>query len=518
MRFLARNVRRAFSARLGWIFWITGMRFSSMKHLFSFFALALSCTLSNNSAFAAGTCPNSPNPKGFLQQVQQLVVNTSNNTAQVTLKNNGTCSVKVGLASYRKYDEILSNQTIYDWVNSTTLAPGQQIQMTISLPSCAAQVDVFWGDVISDYSTGAMYSSPVDRLIAAYHTNTSNHQLGGPVIPGSQYCTRCPHSCTAPTPTPKPTKTPTPSPTPSNPVCDAGGPYSGSSIPCSTSPQTVQLSGAGSSIPGGGTLSYAWSSNCPGATFDNVSVANPKITLVTAPSSASDPAISCNINLTVTSSKGTSASCSGNLAAQSCSRDCAGTINGGAVVDRCGVCSGNGQSCVNCNSVNIQGSQLAIDNNANAQRDLVLKINRELDIATKNAAVSKKQSNSTDNYIVSSNTQANAFYKNAWTLTYTSFPPAILTCTSTFCVNVSTASSKAAIKSNSDQLLALAKNGEARVRATLAQAKRNKAKNLKKVNSASAKAKKFLNQASVLSAANTAELGKVPGVQSSCSN
>lgn len=32
-------------------------------------------------------------------------------------------------------------------------------------------------------------------------------------------------------------------------------------------------------------------------------------------------------------------------------RDCAGTINGSAVIDRCGVCGGNGNSCVDCRGV-----------------------------------------------------------------------------------------------------------------------------------------------------------------------
>src|SRR6185295_2410760 len=57
------------------------------------------------------------------------------------------CTYDVGMASYRKFDNVIDNQKIFDW-KTTKIKPGQTITLQIKLPSCATQVDMFHGSVL----------------------------------------------------------------------------------------------------------------------------------------------------------------------------------------------------------------------------------------------------------------------------------------------------------------------------------------------------------------------------------
>ena len=286
---------------------------------------------------------------------------------------------------------------------------------------------------------------------------------------------------------------------------------------CSSTPISVQLNGMGSSDPNrNGVVSYSWSSNCQGATFNNPTLASPVISLITAPSGTNTSAISCNINLTVTNSFGISTSCSSILASQSCAKDCRGVVNGTAKVDRCGVCDGDGQSCVACQSVNIEGKQLALDINANSLRNNVIKVNRQLLIAGNNSKLSKKDLASLNNYIKNTNIQAEDLYHQVWSKTYTAFPPVVLSCTSSFCVTVSTASDKAAIQSSNDGLISLSKASEAKAKAILKIAKSNKAPKLKAVSDAVSLISKLVKEAVNTGVNSKGSLNSIPASKSSC--
>lgn len=90
----------------------------------------------------------------------------------VTNTSNRTCAYQVGLASYRKFDEVIDNQEIFAWVNPTVrLAPGESYIMTIEMPTCATQVDVFYGPVLMSLK-GVRYGS---RLLHAVHLNGTNY-------------------------------------------------------------------------------------------------------------------------------------------------------------------------------------------------------------------------------------------------------------------------------------------------------------------------------------------------------
>lgn len=459
-------------------------RFFSLKRLFCLSVLSI-CT----SAHAAVPACN-PN----VEYTQ--VSGPKANYVYVNVKNNGSSTITAQVLTYKKYSSTDLDTTANDNSGVLTLLPGESSfdPIKTSYPECAS--------------------------VVVLQINGSSCSVEIQSFSGSGYCTKC-GACSVPTPAPTctptatvtPTPTSTPTPTPQPPSCDAGGPYTGSSVACSTTPIAVQLNGSKSTGTG---LSYAWTSNCPKGTFDNASLVSPKLSLVTAPVSATDPAVSCTINLKVSSSNGTSSTCSANLAAQTCVRDCAGVINGPSVADRCGVCNGDGQSCVGCNSVNINGNQLAIDSNANSLRDNVLKVNKQLQIASKNAKLSSKELKSVNNLIASSNAKADSTYKEVWTMTYTSFPQTILTCVASFCVNVSTASNKTSIDSGNDELLALAKTSDAKLKSIEKAAKRNKVSTLSKVTSASRKSSSIVKESTNLNTSSANELAKIPANQSSC--
>lgn len=89
------------------------------------------------------------------------------------------------------------------------------------------------------------------------------------------------------------------------PVCDAGRIYS---VECQGQTTTIQLDGSGSfDADPGDSLTFAWSTDCTGAAFDDASLAMPTLTISTSGCSTE-----CGVSLTVTDSFdgcGGSASC-----------------------------------------------------------------------------------------------------------------------------------------------------------------------------------------------------------------
>ena len=80
---------------------------------------------------------------------------------------------------------------------------------------------------------------------------------------------------------------------PRPPICHNGGPYAAE---CQGGTTTVDLNGLGSFDPDGDSLSYLWTSDCPGASFDDATSATPKLTVDTS----SGTGLVCNVKLTVT--------------------------------------------------------------------------------------------------------------------------------------------------------------------------------------------------------------------------
>lgn len=86
------------------------------------------------------------------------------------------------------------------------------------------------------------------------------------------------------------------------PTAEADGPYNQE---CQGNTTAVQLDGTGSSDPDHDKLTYAWTSTCPGGSFNDAGNSQPVLTVNTA--SLSSP-LSCDANLTVTDSANNTAS------------------------------------------------------------------------------------------------------------------------------------------------------------------------------------------------------------------
>ncbi len=129
------------------------------------------------------------------------------------------------------------------------------------------------------------------------------------------------------------------------PVCSAGvGTYA---LSCQGSMTVAALDGSGSSDPEGKPLTYAWTTSCVDALIDQPSKVSPSIAI---PAASSGAARACSVNLVVNDGI-KSSSCSQSLTVTSCATDCNNTPGGAAIKDVCGVCGGNGSTCLDCAGV-----------------------------------------------------------------------------------------------------------------------------------------------------------------------
>ncbi|MBF6614041.1 MAG: hypothetical protein IVW55_13010, partial [Chloroflexi bacterium] len=68
------------------------------------------------------------------------------------------CTFHVGLASYERVDDNIDNQILFD-SSEADLAPGESIDLSVSLPNCAYQVDAFRGALITNFHGGVRYGN-----------------------------------------------------------------------------------------------------------------------------------------------------------------------------------------------------------------------------------------------------------------------------------------------------------------------------------------------------------------------
>lgn len=232
--------------------------------------------------------------------------------------------------------------------------------------------------------------------------------------------------------------TPTVTATPYFPDCQAGD-YTG--LSCDQQQVSVQLNGS-SADPG---ADYSWTSNCPNASFDDPTLPNAVLTIDSYTSS--NQPVSCVAQLTVTTESGSN-TCFANVSTTGCTFDCLGTLGGTAEIDRCGVCDGDGQSCVECQSVEIKSKLFDLDGAALRQRDLVKYGLRYL------SSVGKRNKQ-VKNFVKKTSVRAEELYVESWVLSW-QFPQEIQSCDdSPFCVKVSTLNEVSAYNANSEKLLQL---------------------------------------------------------------
>jgi hypothetical protein len=218
-----------------------------------------------------------------------------------------------------------------------------------------------------------------------------------------------------------PTPTPTPLPVIS---CDAG---SGYQVSCAGDLTSVEVSGSATEEFSQPT--YLWSTTCPNGSFSMPNSASSSL-IFTPYNSNNTPAL-CQVTLQVSSQGSIVQQCSAPVSALWCTFDCSGTLNGSSKLDRCGVCNGNGKSCLGCSSNNITTRQAKLDGAAARQRDLVFK---SATLLIKNNPSHTKIRQFAQKAIA----KANQLYLKNWVLTW-SLPSVSLSCTSTIsCTSVST--------------------------------------------------------------------------------
>ena len=151
-------------------------------------------------------------------------------TAFVSVSNdNGDCTVPVNLKSYKMFDTVLANQTLYDNAN-VTVGPNSTQTVRVNIPQCVTQIDAYLGE-------GPTIPAPGYTILS--WTFASNGVDVGHSFPSGNYCTN--------TPPPPP-----PPPPPVIPTLDGS---------CSVTPASVNVGGSinWSATATGGTGSYAYS-------------------------------------------------------------------------------------------------------------------------------------------------------------------------------------------------------------------------------------------------------------------
>jgi hypothetical protein len=90
---------------------------------------------------------------------QLAITHMSDNdvTFNYTITNSSAATFNVGAASYKVYTgestPDVDNQTLFD-SDETSIAPGQTLTVSVDVPSCAHQVDVFCGPLIVNFGNG----------------------------------------------------------------------------------------------------------------------------------------------------------------------------------------------------------------------------------------------------------------------------------------------------------------------------------------------------------------------------
>jgi hypothetical protein len=90
----------------------------------------------------------------------------------VTNHSTALCTWEIGMASYEKYDDVIDNQVLFDYIDGVPVAPGETVKVEVELPECAVQVDLFYGPYLASLN-GQRYK---ERLLDYLH------------IPGTGYC------------------------------------------------------------------------------------------------------------------------------------------------------------------------------------------------------------------------------------------------------------------------------------------------------------------------------------------
>jgi hypothetical protein len=140
------------------------------------------------------------------------------NTGEVTNSSAG-CTYAIGLASYRMFDDNLSHQQLFS-SQTALIGPGQTLTLTVELPDCAYQLDLFYGSLIEafDPQHGQIYG---DRILVTRVVRATGFCAPGTTTP-TAIATPSATPAGSPTATPSEAASPTPTET-AGPTPTEGG-------------------------------------------------------------------------------------------------------------------------------------------------------------------------------------------------------------------------------------------------------------------------------------------------------
>jgi hypothetical protein len=125
-------------------------------------------------AFTPGPgCGTTPAPG----VVTGSIIDHLNTTEAQFTNHSATCSYPIGLAIYRRFDNNINQQQLYDY-SLAVIPPNSTLVLTVNNPSCAYQADAFYGDLIASFAGGVRYN---ERRLD--DTNGVNHNRCVPVCP-----------------------------------------------------------------------------------------------------------------------------------------------------------------------------------------------------------------------------------------------------------------------------------------------------------------------------------------------
>ena len=413
------------------------------------------------------------------------------------------CSYDIGIASYRMFDltPIFTTQTLFDSF-LTVVPPGSASSICVDVPPCAYQLDVFFGQPVLDPSSGESFGTrllaagnfvspsrplcapppnctlrvigPEGGLCGAPETSFAVEALSSAGDLSYQWSTSCIEGRFS-APSAPSTTLAVPSPVGGGTVqCSVGlsvvDPATALETSCTapvscTPPEPPLLS---CTIEGGGAVQCAsseqlrelrvlvtgavgptivdWVSSCP----ERLVLPRGSGEVVTASIPAGSEGAPCSVVATIRDPlTERSVQCPAAISFGSCVRDCAGTVDGAAVVDRCNVCDGDGSSCVpSCETVDLTGRLLALDGAANGFRSVINQAGLRL--------LRQSSTQSNRRFVARARAKARALYTGAWTAIWSVARVQTSCDLSPFCIRISNQESVARYSANAAALRSIA--------------------------------------------------------------
>ena len=84
------------------------------------------------------------------------IIDHATTTEAIFTNHSRTCSYPVGLAIYRKMDNTINHQQLYDY-ELAVIPPRSTLTLMVNNPTCAFQADAFYGDLIPSFAGGQRY-------------------------------------------------------------------------------------------------------------------------------------------------------------------------------------------------------------------------------------------------------------------------------------------------------------------------------------------------------------------------